>query len=127
MQNLWLIGGAAALAFVAVPAAASPVYLNAEHNSGFSGIDGGADWVGGVTELHLGLEGSNGDVSGYIQAGPAYVTPSGADGVMELSGKAGGSIALGSDTSLYGEISAISQNELDYVNTGAKVGIKISL
>jgi murein DD-endopeptidase MepM/ murein hydrolase activator NlpD len=127
MQKHWLIGGAAAMALLAAPAAASPVYLNIEHNSGFTGIDGGADWVGGATEFHLGVEGGKGDVSGYIQAGPAWVTPSGIDGTVELSGKAGGAIALGSDVSLYGEISAASVNELDYVNTGAKVGLKISL
>ena len=126
MQKLWLIGGAAALA-LAAPVAASPVYLNVEHNSGFSGIDGGADWVGGATDFAIGLEGSKGDFSGYIQAGPSYVTPSGIDGRLELSGKAGGSIALGADTSLYGEISFATQDELEYVNTGAKVGIKINL
>ena len=127
MQKHWLIGGAAAMALLAAPAAASPVYLNIEHNSGFTGIDGGADWVGGVTEAALGVEGGKGDVSGYIQAGPAWVSPSGLDGSVELSGKAGGAVALGSDVSLYGEVSFLTIDELDYVNTGAKVGLKISL
>lgn len=125
MKSL-LIGAASAVAFA--PAAIAGPYINVENNAGFSGAgDEGLDFVGSATDLHLGIEGGNGNVSGGIQAGPMLLAPENADTTVELSGKAFGSVALSPKADLYGEISFATAEEMDYANFGTKVGVKFKL
>jgi hypothetical protein len=107
------------------PAIASP-YINVENNAGFNGADG-LDYVGNVTDVHLGVEGVQGDASWYFQAGPAIIAPDAGDMNVELSGKMGGAVAVSEKFSLYGEVSGMSAEELEYVNMGLKAGLKYKL
>ena len=126
MKSL-LIGAASAVAF-APAAIAGPFYINVENNAGWSGAgEEGLDFVGSATDFHLGIEGSNNNVSGGFQAGPMLVAPENADTTVELSGKAFGSVALSKSADLYGEISFATAEEMDYTNFGTKVGVKFKL
>jgi len=107
------------------PASASP-YINVENNAGFNGANG-LDYVGNVTDAHLGVEGVQGDASWYFQAGPSLVAPDAGDMTVELSGKMGGAVAVSEKFSLYGEVSGMSAEELEYVNMGLKAGLKYKL
>ena len=107
-------------------AALAGPYANVENNAGFNGADG-LDYVGNVTDVHLGVEGVQGDASWYFQAGPAIVAPDACDMTVELSGKLGGAVAVSEKFSLYGEISGMSAEELEYVNMGLKAGLKYKL
>ena len=125
MKSL-LIGAASALAFA--PAAIASPFINIENNAGFSGAgDEGLDFVGSSTDFHLGIEGSNNNVSGGLQAGPMLVAPENAETTVELSGKAFGSVALSPKADLYGEISFATAEEMDYANFGTKIGVKFKL
>ena len=125
MKSL-LIGAASAVAFA--PAAIAGPYINVENNAGWSGAgEEGLDFVGSATDFHLGIEGSNNNVSGGIQAGPMLVAPENAETTVELSGKAFGSVALSPKADLYGEISFATAEEMDYANFGTKVGVKFKL
>jgi hypothetical protein len=88
-------------------------YANIEANSGFYG----SDYTGSATDVHVGYEGAN----WYVQGGPALLAPDGADGDVELSGKAGGSYDVNDALSVYGEVSFITGDENGY---GTKVGAK---
>ena len=88
-------------------------YANIEANSGFYG----SDYTGTATDVHVGYEGAN----WYVQGGPALLAPDGADGDVELSGKAGGSYDVNDTLSVYGEVSFITGDENGY---GTKVGAK---
>ena len=88
-------------------------YANVEANSGFYG----SDYTGSATDVHVGYEGAN----WYVQGGPALLAPDGADGDIELSGKAGGSYNVNDALSVYGEVSFITGDENGY---GTKVGAK---
>ena len=88
-------------------------YANIEANSGFYG----SDYTGSATDVHVGYEGTN----WYVQGGPALLAPDGADGDVELSGKAGGSYDVNDALSVYGEVSFITGDENGY---GTKVGAK---
>jgi len=81
--------------FAAAPVLAGP-YVNVETNSGFVG----SDYTGSVTDVHVGVEGAG----WYVQGGPALLAPDGADGDVELSGKAGGSYGINEALSVYGEV-----------------------
>ena len=87
------IAAAAVLAFSA-PAFAGP-YVNVESNSGFAG----SDYTGGLVESHLGYEGEGKGTSWYVQSGPALVLTDGADSEIELSGKVGGAVVAGRQSS----------------------------
>jgi len=95
-------------------AAQAGPYVNVEANSGFTG----SDYTGTVTDVHVGYEGAN----WYVQGGPALLSPDGADGDVELSGKAGGSYGVTEDLSVYGEVSFITGD--DDNGYGTKVGVK---
>lgn len=94
-------------------AAIAGPYVNVETNSGFVGND----YTGAATDVHVGVEGDN----WYLQGGPALLTPDGADGDVELSGKAGGSYPVSDKLSVYGEFSFLTGDETNY---GTKVGAK---
>ena len=118
MIKSFIAATAATLAF-AGSAAAAPFYVNVERNDGFVG----SDHSGAINEAHVGVEGQLApNVTGYAQAGPAYLQPSVGDGDVELSGKAGGAVAIGENTSIYGEVSFVTGD--DDNGYGIKTGIK---
>ena len=102
------------------PVGACRPYLNAERNDGFVGSDHG----GTSNEVHVGVGRIAPTISGYAQAGPAYLQPSVGSGEIEFSGKAGASVALGESTSAYGEVSFVTGDSDN--SYGIKTGIKHS-
>lgn len=113
------IAAAAATVAFAGSAVAGPIYVNVERNDGFVG----SDHSGATNEAHVGVEGQLApNVTGYAQAGPAYLQPSVGSGEIEFSGKAGASVALGESTSVYGEVSFVTGD--DDNGYGVKTGIK---
>jgi len=106
-----------AVALMAAPAFAAP-YVNVEANSGFTG----SDYTGTATDFHVGVDGSEGAASWYLQGGPTVVSPDGGEAEVELSGKVGGSVPLSEKLGAYGELSFITgDNNNGY---GTKVGVK---
>lgn len=93
-------------------------YVNVEANQSYSGGNLG----GTVTDIHVGYEGSSGAYSWYVQGGPSVVAPNGGDGTTELSGKVGGSVAVSSSASVYGEVAGASTSGDPSV--GLKAGLK---
>ena len=92
-------------------------YANVESNTSWNGND----YLGSVIEAHGGYAGEIGeDGSWYIQAGPALVSPDGADEEVELSGKVGAGYQISEDVEVYGEYSFITGNEL---GGGVKAGV----
>ena len=112
--------------FVLSSAAFAGPYVNLESNASYP--DG--DYTGATTDLAIGFEGSTseGKVAYYIQGGPAFVHSESADDTeTEFSGKAGASLAVNEDLSVYAEISGISDEDSagdDIVNFGGKIGAK---
>ena len=97
-------------------------YVNIEANSGFIG----SDYVGTVTDLHIGYEDALGEsASYYIQGGPAIVSPDGGDQDTELSGKIGISADVTDKLGVYGELSFITNGSND-AGYGSKAGVKYS-
>ena len=114
--------------FVLSSAAFAGPYVNLESNASYP--DG--DYTGATTDLAIGFEGttSEGKVAYYIQGGPAFVhTESSDDTETEFSGKAGASVAVNEDLSIYGELSGISDEDAsgdDIINFGGKLGAKFT-
>ena len=107
----------AALPLMAAPAMAGP-YVNVEANAGIVG----SDYTGAVIDTHIGYEGDLSEtVSAYIQAGPALRLPEGGDSGVDVSGKAGLSVAATDALNIYGEYSFITGDEL---SSGIKAGVK---
>ena len=102
------------------PVLAGP-YANVEANSGFTG----ADYVGSVTDIHVGYEGSIGESAGfYVQGGPAIVSGDEVETTTELSGKAGIGVDVTEALNVYGEVSFITVDGGDENSYGTKVGVK---
>ena len=120
------IAALAASPFLFAGAAFAGPYVHVESNLSYP--DG--DYTGATTDLAIGYEGatSEGKVAYYIQGGPAFVhTESSDDTETEFSGKAGASVAVNEDLSIYGELSGISSEDStgdDIVNFGGKIGAK---
>ena len=119
------LAAAAAAPFLLSSAAFAGPYVNVEANASYP--DG--DYTGATTDVAVGFEGSTseGKIAYYIQGGPAFVhTESSDDTETELSGKAGASVAVNEDLSIYGEISGISaeKDNDDVINFGGKIGAK---
>ncbi len=119
------IAAAFAAPFLLSSAAFAGPYVNVEANGSYP--DG--DYTGATTDVAVGFDGttSEGKVAYYIQGGPAFVhTESTDDTETEFSGKAGASVAINEDLSVYGEISGISaeKNNDDVINFGGKIGAK---
>ncbi len=119
------LAAAAAAPFLLSSAAFAGPYVNVETNASYP--DG--DYTGATTDVAVGIEGTTeeGKIAYYIQGGPAFVhTESSDDTETELSGKAGASVAVNEDLSIYGEISGISaeKNNDDVINFGGKIGAK---
>ena len=104
--------------FAASPVLASP-YVNVENNAGFSG----SNFIGHVTDFHLGYENGNGYSSYYVQAGPSIFAPDGGEEETKLTGKLGGSVQATERLSVYGEVAATFDDVNDY---GTKLGVKYS-
>jgi len=111
----------AALSMSAGAAFAGP-YVNVEANSGFVG----SDYEGTVTELAIGYEGTSGDVGYYVQAGPALVSPDGAESETVFAGKAGASVAATERLDIYGEVSFATRIDGADNGYGTKAGVKYS-
>ena len=120
------LAAAAAAPFLLSSAAFAGPYVNVEANASYP--DG--DYTGATTDVSVGFEGatSEGKIAYYIQGGPAFVhTESSDDTETEFSGKAGASVAVNEDLSIYGELSGISSEDStgdDIVNFGGKIGAK---
>ena len=112
--------------FVLSSAAFAGPYVNVEANASYP--DG--DYTGATTDLAVGFEGtaSEGKIAYYIQGGPAFVHSEAADDTeTQFSGKAGASVAVNEDLSVYAEVSGISDEDStgdDIVNFGGKIGAK---
>jgi len=117
IKSIFALTGALALA---IPAQAGGFYVNGERNDGFAG----QEHSGASTELHVGVEGEIGAMAVYAQAGPAYLTPSGADSELELSGKVGGSMAVTEKLGAYWEAAFLTGDDLN--SYGTKLGAKYS-
>jgi len=105
-----------ALALMAAPAFAKP-YVNVEANSGFTG----SDYTGTATDFHVGVDGSEGAASWYLQGGPTIVSPDGGEAETILTAKVGGDVGVTEALSVYGEISAAFDDVNSY---GTKAGLK---
>ena len=117
---------AVAAAFAPAAALAGP-YVNIETNSGFAG----SDYDSTLLETHIGFESALGEsASWYIQGGPAINYVDGADdSTTEVSGKVGLSVAATENLSVYGEVAAITTEEIDFdedLNANVKLGVKYS-
>ena len=109
---------ALAATLASAPAMAG-VYINAESNASYTGND----YTSRTTDLHLGYEGDVGSLGYYIQGGPAFSSPDGADGDTDFSGKGGLSIAASEKLDIYGEISFLT-DEVNDTAYGTKIGAK---
>ena len=109
---------ALAASLASAPAMAG-VYLNAESNASYTGND----FTSRTTDLHIGYEGDVGKLGYYIQGGPAFVNPDGAEGDTDFSGKGGLSIAATEKLGLYGEVSFKTDDDADTAY-GTKIGAK---
>jgi len=114
----------AAASTLGAGAAFAGPYVNIESNAGFTGTD----YEGTTTEFHVGVEGDLSDsASYYAQLGPALVSPDGEDRTTELSGKVGVNVAVSDSVSVYGEIAAITADEVNLdedLSVGTKLGLK---
>ena len=120
-----IFAAAAAASTLAAPAFAGP-YVNIESNSGFVG----SDYSSSVLETHVGYEGDlGGSAAWYVQGGPALLFPDGDDTTTELSGKIGASVGLTERLSAYGEVAAITTEQIDFdadMAVGVKAGLKFN-
>ena len=109
---------ALAASLASAPAMAG-VYINAESNGSYTGNN----FTSRTTDLHIGYEGNAGSLGYYIQGGPAFTSPDGADGNTNFSGKLGGSIAASEKFDVYGEVSFLTDEVADTAY-GTKIGAK---
>ena len=115
----------AALSMSAGAAFAGP-YVNVESNASWAGDD----YVGAVTDIHVGFGGALGeDASWYVQGGPAILALDGAENETRYSGKVGVAADLTDSLGVYGELSAITATdsfEMDDLGVGGKLGATFS-
>ena len=109
---------ALAATLASTPAMAG-VYINAESNGSYTGNN----FTSRTTDLHIGYEDTVGKLGYYIQGGPAFTSPDGADGNTNFSGKLGGSIAASEKFDVYGEVSFLTDEVADTAY-GTKIGAK---
>ena len=120
------IAALAASPFLFAGAAFAGPYVNVEATAAYPE----GDYTGATTDVAVGYDGatSEGKIAYYIQGGPAFVHSEAADDTeTEFSGKAGASLAINEDLSVYGEISGISDEDSageDIINFGGKIGAK---
>ena len=121
MFKTTIAAAAAAITFAPAAALAGP-YVNVETNAGWAGDD----YTGATTDVHVGYEGEIGAASYYVQGGPAFVAPDGADGDTQFSGKAGVGVPVTDALGVYGELSFITADDSDNNGYGGKLGVKYS-
>ena len=109
---------ALAASIASAPAMAG-VYINAESNGSYTGNN----FTSRTTDLHIVYEDTVGKLGYYIQGGPAFTSPDGADGNTNFSGKLGGSIAASEKFDVYGEVSFLTDEVADTAY-GTKIGAK---
>jgi outer membrane autotransporter protein len=112
---------AALLGVGTAPALAGGLYTNVESNASYTG----SDYTNRTTDLHLGYEGDLGTESFgyYVQGGPAFIAPDGADGSTQFSGKLGANVAASEKLDVYGEVSLLTADVGDS-SYGTKIGAK---
>jgi len=113
---------ATAALFTSAGAALAGPYVNVETNAGWTG----SDYVGAVTDIHVGYEGGLGDsgASYYVQGGPSVVAADGADTETVFSGKAGVGVPVTDALGLYGEVSFATGVDDADTGYGGKLGVK---
>tara|TARA_R100000458_G_C8156803_1_gene162456 strand:- start:204 stop:563 length:360 start_codon:yes stop_codon:yes gene_type:complete len=118
MLKTFLIA-AGTLSTLATPVSAG-FYVNGEFNQSHVG----SDWNGGGIDLHLGYENTIGEKgSYYLQGGPYFSNPKGAEDETKISGKIGGGYDVTEKLNAYTEVSVVT----DDTNTwGSKLGLKYS-
>jgi hypothetical protein len=109
----------AAAVFAGGSAMAAP-YVNVEANAGLTG----SNYVGTVTEAHVGYEGKSGIYGYYGQVGPALVTPNSGSTTVQVSGKVGGSVAATENLSVYGEYWLLTGSQVENLTSNFKAGLK---
>ena len=117
-----LFAAAAALSMSAGAAVAGP-YVNVETNASWAGDD----YVGALTDLHVGFEGGAGVASWYVQGGPAILAIDGAENETRYSGKVGVGLPVSEAVDIYAELSAVTATdefEMDDLSVGGKLGVK---
>lgn len=120
-----IFAATAALSMSAGAAFAGP-YVNVESNASWAGDD----YVGAVTDIHVGFGGDLGeDASWYVQGGPAILAIDGAENETRYSGKVGVAADLTDSLGIYGELSALTASdsfEMDDLGVGGKLGATFS-
>ena len=120
-----IFAATAALSMSAGAAFAGP-YVNVESNASWAGDD----YVGAVTDIHVGFGGALGeDASWYVQGGPAVLAIDGAENETRYSGKVGVAADLTDSLGVYGELSAMTATdslEMDDLGVGGKLGATFS-
>ena len=122
------IAAVAASPFLLAGAAFAGPYVNVESNLSYP--DGA--YSSATTDVHVGYEGVNetGKLAYYVQGGPAVNHSEAADDTdLDFSGKVGAAYAIADATSVYGEISGITDEDStgdSLVNWGAKAGVKFT-
>ncbi len=122
------IAAVAASPFLLAGAAFAGPYVNVESNLSYP--DGA--YSSATTDVHVGYEGVNetGKLAYYVQGGPALNHAESTDDTdLDFSGKVGASYAIADATSVYGEISGITDEDSageSLVNWGAKAGVKFT-
>ena len=115
----------AALSMSAGAALAGP-YVNVESNASWAGDD----YVGAITDIHVGFGGDLGeDASWYVQGGPAILALDGAENETRYSGKVGVAADLTDSLGVYGGLSAVTATdsfEMDDLGVGGKLGATFS-
>lgn len=126
IKSVFAAAAATALSMSAGAAIAGP-YVNVETRP--SSV--GNDYIGTVTDAHVGYEGEVGSAKVYVQAGPAFVTPSGEDLTTRASGKMGIKVPVSDSLGFYGELKfltanngAIYENIFDDMSLKGKLGVK---
>jgi|TARA_B100001996_G_scaffold5184_1_gene4358 hypothetical protein len=122
------IAAVAASPFLLAGAAFAGPYVNVESNLSYP--DGA--YSSATTDVHVGYEGVNetGKLAYYVQGGPALNHAESTDDTdLDFSGKVGAAYAIADATSVYGEISGITDEDSageSLVNWGAKAGVKFT-
>lgn len=130
-----LIACATALSALGAPAFADIVGPGAEETAPgnfyvYTEVE--SDWTlgqydGTSTTARFGYEGEVTDsASLYLEAGPSFINPDGADLTTELGLEFGGEVAVTESLSAYGEVEFITNGEVD-LNESPDIGTKLGL
>jgi hypothetical protein len=130
-----LFAGAAALSLLAAPASAEivgPGAVETTPGNFYVYTEVESDWTlgeydGTTTTARFGYEGEVTDsASLYLEAGPSFINPDGADLTTELGLEFGGQVAVTERLSAYGEVEFITNGEAD-LNEDLDIGTKAGL